>query len=771
MATTTTSESLSAPGGPLPLSSFQTAIAILPPAFLHPQINSLRSLYDKSYKKWPPHINVLYPFVAPENLVPAVQRIRDLVRLGNADEKEKEKVLGFWLNLDQPGHFRHRQNATVFLSPGPHDATVERPETESGRALRRLEGLLSKQFTKGKGAGVGDGVFRPHLTVGQTSLDPVVMGSLVSKTGKLVGSGNRGLGWFASRLAVLKRDEEGDMRIVDEIILGREQGEEGDEDGEEEAIEGLGGLDLKDRLGNVGTGGPRSSFKFSTEADDWIPIDSTAVTTGPQFQPKEVTVATYNTLVDSPFPPPIERYPLLVRAILSVHSTTSPASPSILCLQEVTDEFLSYLLSNDAIRARYPLCTHSPTSVLPSIRNCVILATASCGPFGWRWLDFAKHHKGAVVASFPRLGGGEHGGGPLVVAAVHLTCGLSNGGIAAKASQLKALTTYLQTTHPSDEWIVAGDFNLQTSKHAIASALANKGISRETYEQIQAGLIDEEVFSDAWELCFGEGEEDNVRYEAEDVQVAWGANKGDGESGATFNPLTNPLAAERVQWSLDPRPQRYDRVLIKRSGNLRARDVRRFGFPDVSSGGGHDTTTTGPVCGSDHWGVKAVFDIHIGSKGAFPLAGQDSNLKLPLKQADISDQLLKTFVETSIPTPSDDRVREAAIKTLKEVLEQEQETATGAPSRGAFPIVLAPVGSYALGVYSKDSDVDCLCMSTISSKTFFQVARQRIKRFGAGHGIRVIRFVDAKIPVLELKVGDIKFDLQYCQAPTVMVEQ
>jgi hypothetical protein len=56
-------------------------------------------------------------------------------------------------------------------------------------------------------------------------------------------------------------------------------------------------------------------------------------------------------------------------------------------------------------------------------------------------------------------------------------------------------------------------------------------------------------------------------------------------------------------------------------------------------------------------------------------------------------------------------------------------------------------------------------------RVFFQVARQRIKRFGVGRGVRATRFVDAKIPVLELKVGDIKFDLQYCQAPTMMVEQ
>lgn len=721
------------------LSSFQTAIAIIPPPFLHPQINSLRSLYDKSYKKWPAHINVLYPFVAPERLDSAVRTLRDIA----------PEAKGFNLELDRPGNFRHRQNATVFLSPGPHDGgTVEHPETVAAARLRALEGLLAGPFERVAKTGLGDGTYRPHLTVGQTSLDSTAMDSLMSKAGKLCGGG---IGWFVSRLAVLKRDEDGNMNIVDEIQLGGASGDEV----EDEAAEGMSELDISNQE-FPGIEGQRSTYRYSPETEDWTPIDRENPIPPSRYSPKEITIATYNCLIDSPFPPPLERYPLLLNSILSIHPTPpSSALPSILCLQEVTDEFLPYLLSNPHIQSRYPFCTHSPESVLPSIRNCIILASHACGPFDWEWIDFTKRHKGAVVASFPRLGTAEN---PLVVAVVHLTCGLTDGSVAAKMSQLKTLTSHLQTRWSDSEWIVAGDFNLPTSKHTIANAFRNRGISQATYEMVKEGLVDHDVFSDVWELCFGENEEDGVPYEAEDIA---GATQKDGESGATFNPLTNPLAADRVQWSADPRPQRYDRILVRRLGKLGVRDIKRFGFPEVDA-------EKGPVCGSDHWGLRAVLNIHPDAE-----AGQSAADKLELLPVDIDDQTLKKFVEGLMPSKEDYQIREAAIKTLKGVLEQEQRIRTdteNTPSRAAFPIVLVPVGSYMLDVYDKNSDVDCLCLSTISIKTFFQVARQRIKKFGGDRGVKIVRFVNAKVPMMELKVGDIKMDLQYCQAPN-LVEQ
>lgn len=674
--------------------------------------------------------------MAPEELNSAVRKIRDMLEEGG------EYGNGFTLELDSPGNFRHRQNATVYLSPG--SGTVKHPETPSGASLRTLEGFLASAFGKELKLAPGDGEYRPHLTIGQTSLDSIAMDSLMSKAAKL---GGGRMSWFVSRLAVLKRDEDGDMKIVDEILLGGGAGAEIDN----EAVEGITELDLTSK--EFSEGQP-STYRYSMEAEDWITIDCFNIRSSASQQSKEVTISTYNCLIDSPFPPPLERYPLLLNAILSIHPTSpSSALPSLLCLQEVTDEFLPYLLSNEHIQSRYPFCTHSPNSVLPSIRNCIILASQACGPFEWEWVGFTKRHKGAVVASFPRLGSVED---PLVVSVVHLTCGLTDGSVAAKISQLRTLTAHLQKWWAGSEWVVAGDFNLPTSEQTIATALRNRGITKETYEMVKGGLIDFDVFSDAWELCFGESEEDDVPYEAEEIS---GATQKDGEWGATFNPLTNPLAADRVQWSSDPRPQRYDRILIRRSGRIGVRDVRRFGFPE--NGG----VETGPACGSDHWGLKAVLNIHPDIKGP-----ETTAKRLELLPVSVDDQALKKYVEESMPNKEDHQAREVAIKTLKETLEQEQRATDteNIPSRAAFPILLVPVGSYMLDVYDKNSDVDCLCLSTISIKTFFQVSRQRIKKFGGERGVRVVRFVNSKVPMLELKVGSIRMDLQYCQAPNLV---
>lgn len=52
----------------IPLNSYDTALCVIPPKHFWPLLNDLRSLYDKAYEKWPPHINLVYPFVQTENL-------------------------------------------------------------------------------------------------------------------------------------------------------------------------------------------------------------------------------------------------------------------------------------------------------------------------------------------------------------------------------------------------------------------------------------------------------------------------------------------------------------------------------------------------------------------------------------------------------------------------------------------------------------------------------------------------------------------------------
>ena len=60
----------------IPVTSYETALCILPPAGKCRHVDSLRELYDKAYGRWPAHINLIYPFVAPEQLPQAQQQIQ-----------------------------------------------------------------------------------------------------------------------------------------------------------------------------------------------------------------------------------------------------------------------------------------------------------------------------------------------------------------------------------------------------------------------------------------------------------------------------------------------------------------------------------------------------------------------------------------------------------------------------------------------------------------------------------------------------------------------
>jgi hypothetical protein len=94
----------------------------------------------------------------------------------------------------------------------------------------------------------------------------------------------------------------------------------------------------------------------------------------------------------------------------------------------------------------------------------------------------------------------------------------------------------------------------------------------------------------------------------------------------------------------------------------------------------------------------------------------------------------------------------------------------GAESTG-LRFVVQPVGSFALGIHSSQSDLDCTVIGNLPPPTFWQYILERIQiQQGVGErSIQVIRFIkDATVKVLELLVDGIKMDVQYCCAPGVV---
>lgn len=98
---------LEAPGALDVAPDVHTALAILPPERFRPAIDALRRLHDPAFPRWPPHVNLLYPFVPPD-------------RVDEAVEVASRALAGartFSLSLAHFDVFEHASSATVIVRP------------------------------------------------------------------------------------------------------------------------------------------------------------------------------------------------------------------------------------------------------------------------------------------------------------------------------------------------------------------------------------------------------------------------------------------------------------------------------------------------------------------------------------------------------------------------------------------------------------------------------------------------------------------------------
>ncbi|KAF2470501.1 uncharacterized protein BDR25DRAFT_334500 [Lindgomyces ingoldianus] len=737
--------------GPIATNSYETALGIIPPIEQCQDVDLLRSLYDKGYGKWPPHVNLIYPFVAPEYLPRAKAQIQSRLRIPLEDPLARTpSVL-----LNKSGHFTHRSNHTVFL--------CEPDEIEaSSMAFLRSNALESLGHTPTP--------CNFHLTIGQSEdLSDSSREFLLSKA-RLLPS----LEFPIQHLAILIRERSSSkdrsfnsMRlwgIIDisgdesptpspfpEFWLQPSPQEESATGSEEENEE-----DDSDQTTPAPSCSrqplPGTTYYFESELEKWQPCSSILDN---EALPGTLTISSYNVLIDSEYPPARDRDPLLLKTLLS-----TSALADILVLQEVSDDFLSFLLHDEEIQHRFPFTSHGPPAQadigpLPSLRNIVILSKWS---FSWVFVPFHRRHKGAVVAQFSSIAlQGSSETLPLIVAGVHLTCGLTDGAVAAKKVQLQNLKNYLSRNHASNPWVIAGDFNITTSTYSIDTALKSKSISTQTAKTLssmetsmnEAGLID------AWAVARVEAADLGYLGELDDLF--------EGEDGATFNPRENELAAATSGTSVN-RPQRYDRILVRPQGLLRINKFNQFGFP-VTQGGSHWVP-------SDHWGIRCSMKVNADSteKGV-----DDLNIlkNYPIHIQHVVGALSDGSALTSallnhqmFPTEDEIQCRREAFVLIKTVLLGSSDDDN--TSMSDIPMVIVPVGSYALGVWTFASDIDCLCIGSISSKTFFKLARQRIHRAEV-QGVRLMRRVEAHTGTMyELSVNGVSMDLQYCPAARIV---
>ncbi|KAJ3889033.1 hypothetical protein GG344DRAFT_52462 [Lentinula edodes] len=388
------------------------------------------------------------------------------------------------------------------------------------------------------------------------------------------------------------------------------------------------------------------------------------------------------------------------------------SNADIICIQEVTDDSLPAILSSSFIYSRFTYSSRHPDVVLENERNILILSRF---PFSWSKLDIGGKHKPAFIATFLEPVGSKYS--KFVLAATHLS--RASPDMEQKTAEMEALINHLQDTHLDADWIIAGDINWP--------------------ENIRVTPAD-----DLLEDC--------------GLVIPY---------GPTFDPSTNPLAAATMQTS--PHSQWYDRIYVKRIGGWALQSTQLFGNGDSPP--------------SDHYGLKVVLERHVApaniivepdvALGAEP---QPITLLPPTSKLTTTELVELTLAQSWIPSAEREQKMSAVVETLRSLIFPSSEFST--TNTGNVQIRIECVGSYALGVHTSVSDVDCLAVGNVSSSTFWALMKCQIRRNtkatekGCSLDVRLRRFVkDAVVQMMNLEVGELKVDLQYCPAKSLVGEE
>ncbi|KAJ3916732.1 2'-5' RNA ligase superfamily-domain-containing protein [Lentinula edodes] len=336
-------------------------------------------------------------------------------------------------------------------------------------------------------------------------------------------------------------------------------------------------------------------------------------------------------------------------------------------------------------------------------------------PFSWYKLDIGGKHKPAFIATFINPFGWKNS--KFVLAATHLS--RASPYMEQKTAEMEALIKHLHGTHLDADWVIAGDINWPENFGATPA---------------------EELFEDCGLVI---------------------------PHGPSFDPSTNPLAAATMQTS--PHSQRYDRVYVKRIGGWALQNTQLFGNGDSPP--------------SDHYGLSVGFQcrvvptkIAVESDVGLGAESHPITLLSPTGKLTTTELVELTRAQSWLPSAEQERKMSIVIETLRSFICPSSEFPT--TSTGHVQIRIECVGSYALGVHTSASDVDCLAVGNVSSSTFWALMKHKLRRNakalenGYGLDVRLRRFVkDAVVQMMNLEVEGTKVDLQYCPARGLVGEE
>ena len=177
----------------MPFKTHQTAVVALPPPHVWGPIQAIRRHYDRQFEWWMPHINLLYPFVPPEQFDEAADRLTEACR----------EIAPFGVILGQFRFFTHRSGrSTIWLEPEPH------------KSFLALHERLLAAFPDCDDLNRYPGGFMPHLSVGQTDT-PETLRNLLDR----LQADWDPLPFDLNGIALIRRDDHDPFRVVREFTL------------------------------------------------------------------------------------------------------------------------------------------------------------------------------------------------------------------------------------------------------------------------------------------------------------------------------------------------------------------------------------------------------------------------------------------------------------------------------------------------------------------------------------------------------------------------
>jgi 2'-5' RNA ligase len=178
----------------VPNKTHYTAVAIVPPEEVCGPIQDIRRRHDQQVYRWPPHINLLYPFrPAPE-----------LAAAANLLAEACATVAPFAVTLATFAFFRHPGGrCTLWLAPEPADA------------LRALQAALLQRFPECDDVARHPAGFIPHLSVGQFATP-----AACQETRERLQAGWRPLVFRLDTLALLRRDADSPFAVECRVPVG-----------------------------------------------------------------------------------------------------------------------------------------------------------------------------------------------------------------------------------------------------------------------------------------------------------------------------------------------------------------------------------------------------------------------------------------------------------------------------------------------------------------------------------------------------------------------